>query len=84
MGGDSYSSTSAPVPTSSAVPSSGNGMDDLMGIFGADPGLSVPTSSPGGNQDLMNGFAGLDLNGSGSQLQSSASKQTNEDILGLF
>lgn len=54
-------------------------MDDMMGLFG--PPL------PSGGDDLMNGFAGMDLSGMSqppppqTQLQS---KKTNEDLLGMF
>ena len=63
------------------------GMDDLMGMFGNTPG---PANGAGGNADLMNGFAGMDLNGGQppapqAQLDGgSDKKKTNEDLLGLF
>lgn len=66
-----------------APPSS---MDDMMGLFDT----SVPSSGPGtGQNDLMNGFAGLDLSGASqpppaqTQLQGDG-KKTNEDLLGMF
>jgi hypothetical protein len=56
-------------------------MDDLMGIFGGDPGASASAAPDAG--DLMNGFGGLSMDG-GSQQASSGQKKTNVDILGLF
>lgn len=64
----------------------GNSMNDMMDLFGGGP------SNGGGDaavqNDMMNGFAGLDLGGSSqppppaqSQLQA---KKTNEDLLGMF
>jgi len=67
-------SDDARVPTSVPVAqSSGNNMDDLMGIFGSN--TNVPSAPPGGDGDLMNGFGGLDLSGSGSQAQQSAASK---------
>jgi hypothetical protein len=63
------------------------GMDDLMGMFGNTPG---PANGAGGDADLMNEFAGLDMNGGqppAPQSQfggGSDKKKTNEDLLGLF
>lgn len=63
------------------------GMDDLMGMFGNTPG---PANGAGGDADLMNGFAGLDMNGGqppAPQAQFGGGgdkKKTNEDLLGLF
>jgi hypothetical protein len=71
----------SPSVASPSAPS--GGMDDLMGMFGDAPG---PANGAGGNADLMNGFAGMDLNG-GQQAQSGGAndqKKTNEDLLGLF
>lgn len=68
----------APPPTSS--------MDDMMGLFDAP----APSSGAGPAQnDLMNGFAGLDLSGASqspppqNQPQGQG-KKTNEDLLGMF
>jgi hypothetical protein len=77
MGDDTRVPTSAPI-----AQSGGNAMEDLMGMFGSD--TAVPSVPPGADGDLMNGFGGLDLNGSGSQAQSADSRRTNQDILGLF
>ena len=63
------------------------GMDDLMGMFGNTPG---PANGAGGDADLMNGFAGLDMNGGQPPAPQSQfggggdKKKTNEDLLGLF
>lgn len=62
----------------------GGNMDDLMGIFGN--GGSAPAPA-GGADDLMNGFASLDMSGGANQQTSSSGQQgkkNNEDILGLF
>ena len=65
-------------PTS-PPPAQGGGSADLMGL-GSDESM--------GNQDLMNGFAGLDMNASQPpppQAQANGgAKKTNEDLLGLF
>jgi AP-1 complex subunit beta-1 len=60
-------------------------MDDMMGLFDMNGG-----SSSGGaiQNDMMNGFAGLDLSGasppSQTQLHGREQKKTNEDLLGMF
>jgi len=67
------------------------GMDDLMGMFGNGAG-AAPGNGAGGNQDLMNGFASMDLNGGQpppveQQLnggQGGGGKKRNDDLLGLF
>ena len=80
-------------PSPGALPLAANGtpsggMDDLIGVFGnSNGGLSGETSGGGGAQDdLMNGFAGLDMSGDGrgQQPQEQGAKKNNEDILGLF
>jgi len=67
--------------TDSPATGASNTMDDLMGIFGSPPEASVNPS--GGNDDLMNGFGGLNLGESNAQ-SSVEQKRTNEDIMGLF
>ena len=57
----------------------------MMGLGDAGPA----TMSGGGSQDLMNGFANMDMNDqpppAQTQLNGGAgSKKTNEDLLGLF
>lgn len=63
-----------------------NTMDDLLGVFG-DSGPAQPsssgTNSGGGNDDLMNGFAGLDLSGNAAA-QNGQAKKSNDDIMSLF
>lgn len=71
-------------------------MDDLMGIFGSNDGPPMAANGGmgglggvdqmGGQDDLMNGFAGLDMSGGGGQQQPAQpeQKKNNEDILGLF
>jgi len=73
-------------PAAGVTPQASNNMDDLMGIFGSGP--SQPAASSGGADDLMNGFAGLDMSGGSQpqppQQQAQNQKKTNDDILGLF
>lgn len=69
-------------------------MDDLMGVFGESGSSQPATSSANGDasNDLMNGFAGLDMGSSQppppqtqlGQGQGQGGKKTNEDLLGLF
>jgi len=61
------------------APAASNTVDDLMGIFGN--GTSKQTQS--GTDDLMNGFASLDM-GMSSQPSVAPQKKNTEDILGLF
>lgn len=75
----------SPSVTSPSAPS--GGMDDLMGMFGNAPG---PANGAGGDADLMNGFASMDMNGGQppapqAQLDGGGDKKkTNDDLLGLF
>ncbi len=79
---------SSPAVTSSIQsPASGGGsnnLDDLMGMFGNGTGQS------NGSQDMMNGFATMDINSMnqppppGQQMANQDGKKQNEDILGLF
>jgi hypothetical protein len=64
--------------------SSFGGLEDLMGL-GDGPASSGPAGS--NHQDLMNGFASLDMNAQQPHQQLNgdpAGKKTNEDLLGLF
>jgi AP-1 complex subunit beta-1 len=79
-------------PAVSSPQAARGNMDDLMGIFG-NGSAAAPTSggfnqAASGGDDLMNGFAGLDMGGGGGQPppseQHSGPKKTNDDILGLF
>jgi hypothetical protein len=57
-------------------------MQDIMGLFDTN---GMQSQSVG--NDLMNGFAGLDLSGMSQpppQKQLQESKKTNEDLLGMF
>jgi AP-1 complex subunit beta-1 len=60
-----------------------NNMDDLMGLFGNGGG--EPAAPTSGADDLMNGFAGMNM---GAQAASpppqAGQKKTNEDLLSLF
>lgn len=75
-----------------------NNMDDLMGLSDIS-GMGSMGSGIGGlsglseaNQDILNGFAGLDMSGSNQpppaheqlSMGGNGSKKTNEDLLGLF
>ena len=67
----------------------GGGMDDLMGVFGNTNGTSGGGMNGNAANDLMNGFASLDMNGGQppppqSQLDGGGDKKTKEDLLGLF
>ncbi|KAI7361079.1 Adaptor protein complex beta subunit [Hortaea werneckii] len=57
-------SPSVASPTTAQQQQSG-GMEDLMGMFGNEPQASTNpmNGGAGGNEDLMNGFAGMDMNG---------------------
>lgn len=61
-------------------------MDDMMGLFDSNGG----GSGAGGQDDLMNGFAGLDMGGAKpappqTQLHGGGGeKKTNDDLLGMF
>ena len=80
-----------------ASPTTGGGMDDLMGMFGNSNGMpsrgsnGMPSGSMDGNasNDLMNGFATMDMNGGQppppqNQLDGGGDRKTKEDLLGLF
>ncbi|KAI9658118.1 MAG: beta-adaptin [Trizodia sp. TS-e1964] len=64
-----------------------NHIDDLLGVFDS---ASHPQTEDSYGKDIMNGFAGLDINNNthppppGQQLSQGGAKGTNEDILGLF
>jgi AP-1 complex subunit beta-1 len=68
-------------PATGTAPASS--MDDMMGLFGSN-GMQSQSQA----NDLMNGFAGLDLGGASQppppQAQLQDSKKTNEDLLSLF
>ena len=79
---------SPPADGNAPLSSGGNNLDDLMG-------LSNGLTQANGNyhQDIMSGFAGLDMNATSQpppasqQLapgQGGDAKKTNEDLLGLF
>lgn len=65
-------------------PAASGGLEDLMGLGDSGPA----TSNGGGNQDLMNGFASMDMNDQPpppqNQMNGGGQKKTNEDLLGLF
>lgn len=66
-----------------------NNLDDLMGVFGnGDPAPSNSGFGGMSDNDIMNGFAGMDLNGGqpppATQQLNAGGKKTNEDLLSLF
>lgn len=79
-------------PTNEPAPV-GGGMEDLMGIFGssssaAPAAQSGPAAGGSGSDDLLDGFASMNMNTSQppppqTQLDGGG-KKANEDILGLF
>ena len=83
------------VQNGGATSSMGN-MDDLMGLsdmggMGSSMGgMGDMGSLSQSNQDILNGFAGLDMSGASQpppaheQLSMGGQKKTNEDLLGLF
>lgn len=65
------------------APQVASSMDDMMGLFD----MNGSSSAPPAQNDLMNGFAGLDLGGSSQPpppQQQLGGKKTNEDLLGMF
>ena len=72
-------------PTVGAPAAPASSMDDMMDLFGTNGS----SSGAGAVQnDMMNGFAGLDLSGASHppppQQQLGGGKKTNEDLLGMF
>ena len=69
------------------APAVATSMDDMMGLFDMNGSSSAAGPSAVQN-DMMNGFAGLDLGGSSQppppQQQIQGGKKTNEDLLGMF
>jgi AP-1 complex subunit beta-1 len=78
------------VSPAAGAPPVASSMDDMMGLFDSHGGMGESSSGGGMQNDLMNGFAGLDLSGSQppppqQQLHGGdSSKKTNEDLLGMF
>jgi hypothetical protein len=69
---------------SAAAPQAASGLDDMMGLFDIDGGSS---GSGAIQNDMMNGFAGLDLSSAPPPPQTQfggEQKKTNEDLLGMF
>ncbi|KAK5168919.1 beta-adaptin [Saxophila tyrrhenica] len=67
----------------------GGGMEDLMGMFGNTNGAAAGQMNGNASNDLMNGFANMDMNGGQppppqNQMDGNGNKQTKEDLLGLF
>nr|POE77993.1 isoform c of ap-1 complex subunit beta-1 [Quercus suber] len=79
----------SPTVTSPNSGGGGGGMEDLMGVFGDSNGSAANAMNGSGNDDLMNGFASLDMNGGQppppqTQLSGGGDHKTKEDLLGLF
>ncbi|POS83116.1 Adaptor protein complex beta subunit [Erysiphe pulchra] len=77
----------------SSIPSSinpvGSSVDDMMGLFDLNNNTNTPSVFSASNNmmqdDLMNGFGGLDLGGSQAPTQSVLKqKNDNDDLLGIF
>jgi len=74
-------------PTGNAAPAST--MDDLLGLFG-DGGGAAGSNAPMANDDIMNGFAGLNLAGASQpppasqQLSGQTGQKSNQQLLDLF
>ena len=77
----------APLPSMGGM----SGMEDLMGL--SEMGSSMSGGfGDSSNQDILNGFAGLDMSGSNQPppaheqlaMGGSSERKTNEDLLGLF
>ena len=70
-----------------SLPPAVNNLDDLMGLSNGS-GSGFGQSNGMSNEDVLGGFASLDINAAnqpppaGQQLQ--GGKKTNEDLLGLF
>ena len=84
----------AGTPQRVASPMAGNAapastMDDLMGLFG-DGGGGGQATGPMTNDDIMNGFAGMDISGNSQppppqqQLAGQSAPKSNQDLLDLF
>jgi AP-1 complex subunit beta-1 len=88
VGGASGLEGLAGTPQRVASPTSGagGGMDDLMGMFGDTNGSAGGMNGNNASNDLMNGFASLNMNGGQPQAQISGGggQKTKEDLLGLF
>lgn len=78
-------------PATNAPPQSN--MDDLMGLFGdSGGGAAASSTTQMSNDDIMNGFAGLNMGGASQpppasqQLsgQTQPATKTNQDLLDLF
>lgn len=83
----------AGTPQRVATPQAGapasSSMNDMMGLFDMGAPSSGAGAASAAQNDIMNGFAGLDLSGASqpppaqTQLQAQG-KKTNEDLLGMF
>lgn len=86
----------AGTPQRVASPATGNAapastMDDLLGLFGDGGAGGGPPANTMSNDDMMNGFAGMNLSGSSQppppqqqQQGGQAGPKSNQDLLDLF
>jgi AP-1 complex subunit beta-1 len=97
LGGTPVGGTPARMMSPVSAEGPGNNMDDLMGVFGNGGGSAAPMSAGGSgsgdafgglggmsDDQVMNGFAGMDLGGASQGKQPEGNKKTNEDLLSLF
>jgi AP-1 complex subunit beta-1 len=65
-------------------------MDDLLGLFGDGGGGGAQAAGPMSDNDIMNGFAGMDLSGNSQppppqqQLGGQGAPKSNQELLDLF
>ncbi|KAJ4347241.1 beta-adaptin [Didymosphaeria variabile] len=94
-GGESGLEGLAGTPQRVASPAAGNAaptsnMDDLLGLFGDGGGGGAAPAAPMTNDDIMNGFAGMDISGNNQppppqqQLGGQSAPKSNQDLLDLF
>ena len=93
LGGTPQRVASPTVPIPAPASQANNNMDDLLGVFGNGDSAAESSASAFGGQthnEILNGFAGLDLSGTSqpppatTQLNTASGKRTNEDLLSLF
>lgn len=88
-GGEVGTPVRVETPVAGAPPAGASSMADMMGLFD-DHTNGSSSGTAGAQNDIMNGFAGLDLGNPGasqpppSTQQSQGNKKTNEDLLGMF
>lgn len=95
-GGESGLEGLAGTPQRVASPATGNAapastMDDLLGLFGDGGGGGGAAAAPSmTNDDIMNGFASMDLSGNSQppppqqQMGGQSAAKSNQELLDLF